>query len=212
MATNVQEIFGIQENILINIIQENLRNCAFSWSKISPTMFQTNSLLINSVPWDVRIGKIPLYPEPRYYLEIIKCGKIIVAVNSGDNFLAKSLFDTAEEMFSPIKNIEDEAISVLSGCRCVREYNITGMGGVVVGGGFIGDVIGFNPPSGNCKVQFSGIFIGDILSCSDCVHVFNTTHGCCGSSSAMVSEIVGTGQTTNAELLLPNSHATTFDS
>lgn len=119
MTTNIQEIFGIQENILINIVQENLRNCAFVWSKVSPTIFQTTSMLINGSPWDVRIGKIPIPSGPRFYLEILKCDKILVAINSSDNSQVQSLFDTAEEQFSIIKNIEDEAIAVLNNCRCI---------------------------------------------------------------------------------------------
>lgn len=229
MATNVQEIFGIQESILINIIQENLRNCAFVWSKVSPVLYQTNSLIINGFVWDVRIGKNRTSSGTIiYYLEVVKDGRIFVSLTSSANSQVQSLFNTAEEMFSLVKGIEEEAISVLDGCRCIRTHDmivsggvvvggITGktyeetmVGGVVVGGG--SDTEYFDPPSGNCKVQFSGIFIGDILNCNDCVHPFNTTHGCCGSTSTTFSEIVGTGQTTNAAVLLPNAHATSFDS
>lgn len=119
MATNVQEIFGIQENILINIIQENLRNCAFIWNKVSPVLYQTKSLLINGFLWDVRIGKIKSSSGiENYYLEIVKNDRMFVDLKSSVNSEIESLFDTAEEMFSLVKNIEEEVISALDDCGC----------------------------------------------------------------------------------------------
>ena len=117
MATNVQEIFGIQEIILINIIQENLRNCAFVWNKVSPTLYQTKSLIINGCLWDVRIGKTRSSSKTEsYYLEIIKDGRVFVNINSQ----VESLFNTAEEMFSSFKSIEEDAISILNNCKCLE--------------------------------------------------------------------------------------------
>lgn len=257
MATNIQEIFGLQENILINLVQENLRNCAFVWKKISPTIFQTQSMLINGSPWDVRVGKTATPSGFKYYIEVLKCSDIVVTVTSSVNPEVEGVFDTAEEMFSPLKDIEDEAISVLDDCRCTLKFRNNGEGGVVVGGeaviyqpqrifevmdggvviggisllrvperyfevgeggAVIGgcadyDSTGFRPPSVGEKVQFSGVFIGDYLNCADCVHQFDSTSGCCGTTTIQdFSEIVGGGFTDDAESILPNAHRTTFDS
>ena len=206
MATNVQEIFGIQESILINIIQENLRNCAFVWSKVSPVLYQTNSLIINGSVWDVRIGKTRSSSGTEsYYLEIVKDGRVFVNLKSSSNSLIQSLFNTAEEMFSLVKDIEEEAISIFNNnCGCTRTYDTFTSGGVVIGGEanifgkkyeetMDGGVVlngtaivskdGFDPPSEDAKVQFSGIFIGDTLICSNCIHPFDSTSGCCLSNT-----------------------------
>jgi len=142
MAENLEELFGIEELILIDIIQESTKNCAYVWNKIGPTLYEVTPV-INGTYWVVRVGRVSVNNSSTgYYLEFLKEGKLFVTLSSSVHPEIISIFETVEEQFSFLPDDEQELLEALQdSCRCLRTHNITTSGGVVVGGSLIPDYL-----------------------------------------------------------------------
>jgi hypothetical protein len=216
MAENITELHSVENALLIDLIQESLKNCAYVWNKIAPTAYEA-FITLNGVKWRIVISRINTVggSSSTYFLELFKDDRFFISMSSLVYDAIRQIYETIEEQNSPLIEVEQEVIDLLNrqDCRCSVTHNLVACGGVVVGGTSRTTEDEFDPPSGNCKVQFSGIFIGDINDRPSCFHIFKTLEGQCVSPTVFsTSELVGAGVTDDASNVLPNAHRTTFDS